>query len=152
EAQERMVLAVSPQQWPKLQKLCAGEDVEATVLGNFEATGRLRLLYQGGQGADLGLRFLHDGPPPVGRPAGWPTTRAGGVSPPSESQGADAPRSVHPDDFNDILLKILASPNVCSKEWIIRQYDHEVQGGSVLKPLVGIDEGGPGDAAVVMPV
>ncbi|HEY7427140.1 MAG TPA: AIR synthase-related protein, partial [Gemmataceae bacterium] len=48
--------------------------------------------------------------------------------------------------------KILASPNVCSKEWIIRQYDHEVQGGSVLKPLVGRDEDGPGDAAVVMPV
>ena len=56
------------------------------------------------------------------------------------------------DDFNDALLKILASPNVCSKEWIIRQYDHEVQGGSVLKPLVGVHDDGPGDAAVVMPV
>jgi phosphoribosylformylglycinamidine synthase len=52
----------------------------------------------------------------------------------------------------DTLLAILSSLNVCSKEWIIRQYDHEVQGGSVVKPLVGVKEDGPGDAAVIMPV
>jgi phosphoribosylformylglycinamidine synthase len=50
------------------------------------------------------------------------------------------------------LSRILGSPNVCSKEWIIRQYDHEVQGGSVIKPLVGVADDGPGDAAVVLPV
>ena len=49
------------------------------------------------------------------------------------------------------LLKILGSLNVCSKEWVIRQYDHEVQGGSVLKPLVGLANDGPGDAAVLRP-
>jgi phosphoribosylformylglycinamidine synthase len=53
---------------------------------------------------------------------------------------------------SDILRAILASPNVCSKEWIIRQYDHEVQGGSVVKPLVGVADDGPGDASVVAPV
>src|SRR5207302_9555745 len=52
----------------------------------------------------------------------------------------------------DMLLRILASPNVCSKEWIIRQYDHEVQGGTVIKPLVGVHDDRPGDAAVVLPV
>jgi phosphoribosylformylglycinamidine synthase len=57
-----------------------------------------------------------------------------------------------PEDFRDTLLRILGAPNTCSKEWIIRQYDHEVQGGSVLKPLVGVADDGPGDAAVVMPV
>ena len=51
-----------------------------------------------------------------------------------------------------MLLKILASYNVCSKEWIIRQYDHEVQGGSVIKPLVGVANDGPGDASVITPV
>ena len=51
-----------------------------------------------------------------------------------------------------MLLKILAAPNVCSKEWVIRQYDHEVQGGSAIKPLVGAHDDGPGDAAVVAPV
>jgi len=49
-------------------------------------------------------------------------------------------------------LRILASWNVCSKEWVIRQYDHEVQGGSVLKPLTGISNDGPSDAAIVRPV
>ena len=55
-------------------------------------------------------------------------------------------------DYNDDLLKILASPNVASKEWIVRQYDHEVQGGSVVKPFVGVANDGPSDAAVLRPV
>jgi phosphoribosylformylglycinamidine synthase len=55
-------------------------------------------------------------------------------------------------DYTDSLLKILASLNVASKEWVIRQYDHEVQGGSVLKPLVGVANDGPGDASVLRPV
>ncbi len=71
EAQERMVLAVAPDQWPKLHKLCAGEDVEATVLGRFEATGRLRLSYQQQQVADLDMHFLHNGRPTVVRQATW---------------------------------------------------------------------------------
>jgi phosphoribosylformylglycinamidine synthase len=148
EAQERMVLAVPPEQWPRLQKLCASEDVEATELGRFEATGRLRLSYQGQQVADLDLHFLHNGRPAVVRQASW---RAGGVNPPVRATGGLTPPA-RPENYNDILLKILASPNVSSKEWIIRQYDHEVQGGSAVKPLVGVREDGPGDAAVVMPV
>ncbi len=62
------------------------------------------------------------------------------------------PQSLIPSFYTDSLLKILASLNVCSKEWVIRQYDHEVQGGSVLKPLVGLANDGPGDAAVLRPV
>src|SRR5437763_1224708 len=56
------------------------------------------------------------------------------------------------EDLTQTLLKILGSPNVCSKEWIVRQYDHEVQGGSVIKPLVGAANDGPSDAAVLRPV
>ena len=55
-------------------------------------------------------------------------------------------------DFTPALLSILGSLNVCSKEWIIRQYDHEVQAGSVIKPLVGAVNDGPSDAAVLRPV
>jgi len=73
------------------------------------------------------------------------------VSPPSGVLGGLTPPA-RPVDFNDTLKQILSSYNVCSKEWIVRQYDHEVQGGSVLKPLVGVADDGPGDAAVVMPV
>jgi phosphoribosylformylglycinamidine synthase len=145
ESQERMVLAVPPENWERLHKLFADEDVEAAVIGTFEPTGQLKLFYRGEQVGDLAMQFLHDGRPDVVRQA------SGGRKPPEKApQGTDAPRS--PIDANAILLKILSAYNVCSKEWIIRQYDHEVQGGSVLKPLVGIHDDGPGDAAVVAPV
>jgi phosphoribosylformylglycinamidine synthase II len=144
ESQERMVLAVPPEKWPALERLCNSEDVEATVIGHFQDTGRLRLLYEGAQVAELVLSFLHQGRPTVVRNAVAP--RGTGVPPVADRRDACATNA------NDILRAILAAPNVCSKEWIIRQYDHEVQGGSVLKPLVGIHDDGPGDAAVVMPV
>jgi phosphoribosylformylglycinamidine synthase len=140
EAQERMVLAVSEEKWPTLLELCKSEGVEAMAIGRFVPTGRLRLLYQGTQVADLEMKFLHEGRPPVIRQAEFK---------------AAAPLPCAPtlkDNYTDDLLRILASPNVASKEWIIRQYDHEVQGGSVIKPLVGIHRDGPSDAAVLRPV
>jgi phosphoribosylformylglycinamidine synthase len=146
ESQERMVLAVPPENWEKLHALCASEDVEATVIGTFELTGRLRLLYQGNQVADLDMHFLHDGRPEVVRQARWSAP----VS--AKPQAAAACGFAPTQNLTDVLTRILASPSVCSKEWIIRQYDHEVQGGSVIKPLVGVADDGPGDAAVVMPV
>jgi phosphoribosylformylglycinamidine synthase len=147
EAQERMVLAVPPDKWTRLRELCACEDVEATAIGRFEATGRLQLFYQGQQVADLDMNFLHNGRPPVVRQA----TLGGAVD---ELTMFDCPKwgPTPAVDFNATLHKILSSYNVCSKEWIIRQYDHEVQGGTVVKPLVGAHDDGPGDAAVVTPV
>ena len=162
ESQERMVLAVPPADWLRLRMLCSGEDVEATAIGRFEETGRLRLSYEGNEVADLDMRFLHDGRPPVVRQATWRagsvSDRREGASPkpvlrsltlPARQSGSDPARQ---ENFTDTLLRILSAPNVCSKEWIIRQYDHEVQGGSVVKPLVGAHDDGPGDAAVVAPV
>jgi phosphoribosylformylglycinamidine synthase len=141
EAQERMVLAVPPGSWERLEALCASEDVEATILGTFEPTGRLKLLYRGEQVADLEMKFLHDGRPDVVRKATW---SAPAVAKPRTKTGSD--------NVEEVLLKILGNYDVCSKEWIIRQYDHEVQGGSVLKPLVGVKNDGPGDASVILPV
>jgi phosphoribosylformylglycinamidine synthase len=171
EAQERMVLAVPPHKWPALRDLSVSEGVEATVLGTFEATGRLRLEYQGELIGDLAMEFLHEGRPKVVRKASGVALapRGNQISPAFESKGALAqldqislafgnhgaltrPRSPAADDFNTILKSILSSPTVASKEWIIRQYDHEVQGGTILKPLVGARDDGPGDAAVVTPV
>jgi phosphoribosylformylglycinamidine synthase len=148
ESQERMVLAVPPDRWQLLHALCASEDVEATVLGRFEATGRLRLAYQGQQVADLDMHFLHHGRPAVVRKASW----GPGEVPVLSTQYSVFSTKSSPANHTQTLLRILSSYNVCSKEWIIRQYDHEVQGGTVLKPLVGIHEDGPGDAAVVTPV
>ena len=62
------------------------------------------------------------------------------------------PNFAQPSDLSNDLKKILGSWNVCSKEWVIRQYDHEVQGGSILKPLVGVNNDGPGDATILRPV
>jgi phosphoribosylformylglycinamidine synthase len=151
EAQERMVLAVPEDRWPELEALCKSEDVEATVIGRFVPTGRLRLLYDGQQVADLDMRFLHDGRPPVVRKAVWEGRE------PEELRIADCglriQNSVLPkSNYNDELLRILSSPNVASKEWIVRQYDHEVQGGSVVKAFVGAANDGPSDAAVIRPV
>jgi phosphoribosylformylglycinamidine synthase len=148
ESQERMVLAVPPNNWERLRALCAGEDVEATVIGRFEATGRLRLEYQRQQVADLDMHFLHHGRPPVVRKASG--GRVDSAVPSTEYSVPSTPN--RPANHRETLLRILASYNVCSKEWIIRQYDHEVQGGTVIKPLVGVHEDGPGDAAVITPV
>ena len=140
EAQERMVLAVPPEHEPALVKLCESEGVEATDLGRFVDTGRLTLRYQGEVVADLGMDFLHDGRPAVVREATY-------------TPGAERSLSL-PDDesYTDDLQAILASWDVCSKEWIVRQYDHEVQARTVIKPLVGDREDGPGDASVILPV
>lgn len=141
EAQERMVVAVPPEKWPQLRALCQSEDVEAAVLGRFEATGKLKLFFKGESVGELDMKFLHDGRPEIVRKAA-----CGLAATPSDAKPQAAV------DFNGILKKILSSYSVCSKEWIIRQYDHEVQGATALKPLVGDREDGPGDAAVVAPV
>ncbi len=141
EAQERMVLAVPPDHWEELSALCASEGVEATVIGRFVPSGRLVLKYQDQQVADLDMEFLHHGRPPVIREAVY---RPPAIRPLLVSQWPE-------NDATGTLLKILGSLNVASKEWVIRQYDHEVQGGSVIKPLVGEASDGPSDAAVLRP-
>jgi phosphoribosylformylglycinamidine synthase len=140
EAQERMVLAVPPDAWPALGALCAAEQVEATDLGEFVATGRLTLRHQGQVVADLSMEFLHEGRPLVVRTASY--------APPPE-RPLELPELL---DMTELLLALLRHWDVCSKEWIVRQYDHEVQGRTVLKPMVGDRDDGPGDAAVILPV
>jgi len=143
ESQERMVLSVPPAKWNELRALCASEDVEVAVLGTFEATGRLKLTHYGNAVADLDMHFLHEGRPTVMKSAEWGTRK-------EDKQPARAQSETQTPQ--DALLAILSHYSVCSKEWVIRQYDHEVQSGSAVKPLVGVANDGPSDAAVVMPV
>ena len=143
EAQERMILSVPPEKWDEFHALCESEGVEATVIGRFEPTNRLELFYQEQKVADLAMKFLHEGRPPIVREATY-------VLSASSHKTATGGRAE--SDYNATLTKILSSLNVASKEWVIRQYDHEVQGGSVIKPLVGVTNDGPSDAAVVRPV
>ncbi|WP_437186919.1 phosphoribosylformylglycinamidine synthase subunit PurL [Planctomicrobium sp. SH668] len=140
EAQERMVLAVPPENWDEFHALCASEGVEASILGKFTDTQRLVLKYNDTVVGDLPMSFLHDGRPPVVREARYQPIKPQAFRI-AESKPANG----------EVLKKILSSLNVCSKESIIRQYDHEVQAGSVIKPLVGVKNDGPSDAAVVRP-
>lgn len=139
EAQERMVLAVPEANVDEFVQLCASEDVEAAVIGRFTDTQRLVLKYEENEVADLTMEFLHDGRPPVIRKASYQPEPETPLTVPGKER------------YDDDLKSILGSLNVCSKEWIIRQYDHEVQAGSVVKPLVGVHRDGPSDAAVVRP-
>ncbi|MBA7623474.1 Phosphoribosylformylglycinamidine synthase subunit PurL [subsurface metagenome] len=140
ESQERMLLAVPPDCIEALLKLFASEDVAATVIGEFTSDRRLQLFYHGNLVCDLEMEFLHGGIPQLKKEAIW--------EPPQHAE----PDFAGPPDLGESLLKVLGSWNVCSKEWVIRQYDHEVQGGSVLKPLVGKNNDGPGDAAIIQPL
>ena len=140
EAQERMVLAVSQENLPALQKICDEEHVELANLGYFGTDNQeLILNFNNTEVGRLPMSFMHDGIPTPTRTATW-------TAPKQETTAAkEVP-------LNDALLTLLAHPNIASKHWIVRQYDHEVQGNTVIKPLVGPKGIGPGDASVVEPV
>jgi phosphoribosylformylglycinamidine synthase len=142
ESQERMVLAVPQASWPALQEVFAGEGVEATAIGRFTGDGRLRVRYDGAVVADLDCAFLHDGMPSRQLESVWAPRQQGEPSP-------CLPAGI---DLGELLERALADANVASKESIVRQYDHEVQGRTIGKPFVGPEDIGPADAAVLRPV
>jgi phosphoribosylformylglycinamidine synthase len=139
EAQERMVLAVKPENLTAIKRIFDSENVESTVIGKFTSDKKLRLRYNGQLVGEVDMEFLHEGVPKYSRKAVWDAPK---ISEPSIAEK---------DNYNDELLRILSSYNVASKEWVIRQYDHEVQGTSVIKPLTGITNDGPSDGAVIRP-
>ena len=148
ESQERMVLAVPPENWAALKALAESENLEATVIGEFTSDKKLTLRYHNDVVGQLDMEFTHDGMPRVHRKAIW-VGSTDGARAASEIKLKDL--GLRTAEFNTILLDLLAHPNIASKKWVVRQYDHEVQGGSVVKPFVGLDQRGPSDAAVFRP-
>ena len=165
EAQERMVLSVPPEKCDTLRAMCEAEGVLMADLGQFgcelstrseQAEPTLVLTWHGREVGRMPMELLHEGIPMPTREAVWAATPAktdAGRSPRIESVGSHASegfaRSVgFPPDA---LPQLLGHPNIASKHWIIRQYDHEVQGGSAIKPLVGPQQNGPSDAAALRP-
>ncbi len=146
EAQERMVLAVPPDNWLQLKAICDGLSIEAVCIGSFEDSARLRLYYEDSLVADLDMHFLHDGIPRRQLQAWADQKRNAAVE--RHSSQPSQPAQI---DMRGALLKLLAHPDIRSKESVIRLYDHEVQGGTVVKPLTGALNHGPSDAAVVVP-
>lgn len=138
ESQERMLLAVPERNVEAVLELFAGENVEATPIGKFTDEEVLRVDYKGGRVAELDISFMFT-PPKAERTAKWKKP---------EYKEPDFPE---PYDLTRAVLKLLGSPNVASKESVIRTYDHEVKGNTVLKPLQG-GYGGPNDAAVIKPL
>ena len=140
EAQERMSLAVDPKKVDKFMELARKMDVEATVLGKFTSSGKFHIRYGEKTVAYLDMDFLHEGVPQMKLVARWKA--------PKHPEPTFAP----PADLGKALKQMLSRLNICSKESVVRQYDHEVQGGSVVKPLVGVCNDGPSDAAVIRPL
>ena len=136
-----MTLAVPPAALDEFLALAKRMDVEATPLGEFTDDGVFHVTYNGKLVTHLDMEFMHDGVPQYQLNAVW-----------------EAP--VHPDariedggvDQAELLKAMLGRLNICSKEYLIRQYDHEVKGGSVVKPLTGVKRDGPSDAGVIRPI
>ncbi len=143
EAQERMVFAVAPDRLDEFIRVLEAEEVEATVIGVFGSDQVLRVRYRGSVVGELDMAFLHDGLPRITKNARWSVYRPTDSKP---EPGRFASRRFS----REALLAALGNLNVASKEWVIRQYDHEVQSRSVIKPLVGPGFG-PSDAAVLRP-
>jgi len=139
ESQERMILAVPQIHVNSVVEYFQKERVEVTIIGEFTHDERLTLLYKDEKMCDLDMDFLHNGLPMPLKKA-----KLKEIIP----KEFDVPK---PIEFNSILLEIVSNLNSCSREWVIREYDHEVQGGSVIKPLVGIGGIGPQDAVVAQP-
>ena len=145
ESQERMSLAVPPENYEKLKDLANLHSVEISLLGEFTGTGYLEAYYKNKLVALLKLEFLHEGLPLMSLQARWTKSRV------IESKSFASVNSIKVD-HHKALLQLLSEPNIASKEDLVRQYDHEVQAMTVGKPFVGVNMDGPADGAILKPL
>jgi phosphoribosylformylglycinamidine synthase II len=141
ESQERMVVGLAPENQEAFENLARRHEVEVSVIGRFTDRGLLEVSFDDRPCASMDLSFLEEDFPPWEFEAEW--------LPPA--MRLTEPVLGEMEDHREMLLAMMARPNICSREWITRQYDHEVQGASVLKPLTGRDCPVPVDAAVLRP-
>jgi len=142
ESQERMMLSVSQKNVDEVLHVFRLWDVPATPVGKVINEKVVRLFFQREKVFDLELEFLTAGPEYC-RPCGIERTR------PRRKESAPKAKN----RYDRELLRLLSSPGICSKEWVVRQYDHEVRGNTVVKPLQGkLGHSSHGDAAVLKPV
>jgi phosphoribosylformylglycinamidine synthase len=135
-----MTYAVPPDRLDEFLALMRSRDVEATVVGRFTDSGRCVVKLGGRSVMDVDLGFLHEGLPRMHLTSSWT---------PPETREVDFEE---PEDLGETLERLVGRLNLCSREYVVRQYDHEVQGGSVIKPLTGVDLDVHNDAAVIRPV
>jgi len=142
ESQERMVLAIAEKDIKEVLKIFESEDVEATVIGKFTNDKRLKLYYENFEVANLSNDFLF---------SGWKEARKKILAKKPNLLPQNIDYNVRVTNLSEAFHKLLSSYNICSKEKFISGYDFEVQGMSVIKPLVGLYRDGPSDAAVLRP-
>ena len=144
ESQERMVLIADKDKAERFLKLCQNEDVEATIIGEVTDTKKLEVFYNNEKVCELDMDFLHNGLP----------KRKFSLTYNLTPKNLEKQSVVIKQPLEEIFYKIISHPNVASKEWVIRQYDHEVQANTVLKPLCGDQQSdfySPQDASVIYP-
>lgn len=143
ESQERMTVAIHPADLDRFMGLSRKHAVESTVIGKYTDSGKLHITYDGETCAYMDMDFMQSGFPQWEFEAEWLTP---------EQRGCFEPVLKRPSNLNRVLLDLLSRPNICSKEWVCRQYDHEVQGTSVIKPMIGTERDIHSDASVIRPV
>ena len=142
ESQERMTVGINPEDCEEFEKLAHLHEVEATPVGKFTDSGAFIVRYGSETVAHLPISFLHDGCPQLQLESEWIPPHNSPILFPE----ADA------IEMGQILSRLMARPNVASKEWWVRSYDHEVIAQSVIKPFCGVNHDAPGDAAVIAPI
>ena len=140
EAQERMTVVVKPEKLDQFLSLSKRRGVESTVVGKFTDTGMFRIFYNNKTVGYLDLEFFHNGLPQMELKAIWNAPKH------------EEPDFKCPENLTNVLKEMLSRLNICSKECVVRQYDHEVQAGSVIKPLTGKHNDGPSDGAIIKPI
>jgi len=142
ESQERMTVGVKPEDCQEFEKLASLHEVEATAVGTFTDSGDFHILHGEHSVALLPIEFLHDGVPQLQLESEW-------IPPVNEEPSYP---QTNASDMGGILSRLLARPNIASKEWWVRSYDHEVIAQTVIKPFCGVNHDAPGDAAVIAPI
>lgn len=137
ESQERMILFMPEKNFERFKEICDLHNVKATVIGRLKNNRKLILKYEDKVVGEIDLDFLHNGMPKIKRKAIYRRKE--------KRKKIDWKIK----DYNELLIDIIKHENVASKEWIIRQYDWEVQGRTVLKPLL---EGSPSDGVILKPL
>lgn len=143
ESQERMVCAVSPGYQQSFLDICRRHNVEATIVGFFTGDKHLHVHYNGQSVCDLSMEFLHHGLPQRVMVADWKRP---------DYQTIDIPELGTPEEWNSAYVRVMSDLNICSKQSIVRRYDHGVQGTNVLPPYGGVNLDAPNDAVVLRPL
>lgn len=151
EAQERMVLAVPPRHLEAFAELCARFESEFWDIGTFRGDGALILRMNGETVLGLPVEFVHKGLPRKHLVAEQSSGAGGGGRRGGPGSAVRPDEAFSQTDTKARLLSLLSDMNIVSREQVVRRYDHEVQGGTVVKPFAGPHGGAPSDAAMLKP-